>query len=139
MIPLASGEPASCAVRCDRDVITARQLGRLLGSELGFSRSDLALIATAISELARNIVVYAGRGEVIVEQIEGSRGKGLRIVARDNGPGIEDIGSAMLDGFSTGSSLGLGLPGTRRLVDDFELVSSPNQGVTVTAVKWLKP
>lgn len=125
-------------IKGDRDVVAARQLGREVAGQMGFSRSDQALIATAISELARNIVVYAGTGEVTVDSVEGPRGSGLRIVARDNGPGIANIDAAMTDGFSTGDSLGLGLPGTRRIVDDFDLVTAPGKGVRVTAVKWLR-
>lgn len=121
----------------DRDVIAARQLGRELAARMGFSKSDQALIATAISELARNIVVYAGTGEVAVDVVQGPRGSGLRIAARDNGPGIQDVDAALSDGFSTGNSLGLGLPGTRRIVDDFDLVTAPGQGVRITAVMWL--
>lgn len=131
-------QAGTLAVRSDRDVVAVRQLGRQLADSLGFSRSDQALIATAISELARNIVVYAGSGTMALKAIEGRRGSGLQIVAQDSGQGIEDIEAAMTDGYSTGQSLGLGLPGTRRIVDDFDLVTLPGQGVTVTAVKWLR-
>lgn len=123
-------------VRSDGDVVAARQIGRKIAEEIGFSRADQALIATAISELTRNIVVYAGHGEVEIRQVENSGLNGISVEARDNGPGIADIDAAMTDGFSTGSSLGLGLPGTRRIVDDFELQSILGQGVTVTVAKW---
>ena len=124
------------AITCDRDVVNARQHGRGIASEMGFSRPDQALIATAISELARNIVNYAGRGEIELERVSQNGRNGIRIVARDNGPGIADLEDAMTDGFSTGNSLGLGLPGTRRIVDEFDLVSSPGNGVTVKVTKW---
>jgi serine/threonine-protein kinase RsbT len=94
------------------------------------------MIATAISELARNILKYASEGEILVEMVlRGSR-SGVVVVARDEGPGIRDVGLAMQDGFSTTASLGLGLPGTRRLMDEFEIVSTPGSGTVVTAIKW---
>lgn len=123
-------------IACDRDVVSARQSGRSLAGDIGFSRPDQALIATAISELARNIVNYAGRGEMELTTVSSGGRKGIRIVARDSGPGIADIQDAMSDGFSTGNSLGLGLPGTKRIVDEFEIASVPGEGVTVTATKW---
>jgi serine/threonine-protein kinase RsbT len=128
---------SSCvAIRADVDIISARQRGRDLGLELGFPKTDLALIATAISELARNILTYAGEGEieVAVEDAEGRRG--LLIVARDHGPGIPDIGLALQDGYSTSRSLGIGLPGVRRLMDDFEITSELGSGTVVRAAKW---
>jgi len=122
----------------DRDVVTARSKGRKMAAEMGFSRPDQALIATAISELARNIVNYAGKGGVELGKLQKPGYVGIRVVAHDEGPGIADIESAMIDGFSTGNSLGLGLPGTKRIVDEFQLQSAPGEGVTVTAVKWLR-
>lgn len=125
-------------IASDRDIVSARQHGRTLAAEMGFSRPDQALIATAISELARNIMNYAGLGEIRLERVE-QRGKsGLQITALDEGPGIANIEEAMTDGFSTGASLGLGLPGTRRIVDDFEITSTLGHGVTVIAIKWLR-
>lgn len=124
-------------VKSDGDVVTARQLGRKMAGEMGFSRPEQALIATAISELTRNIVNYAGFGEIELGSVQMNGRRGLRFVVLDNGPGIEDLESAMIDGFSTGNSLGLGLPGTRRIVDDFDIQSKPGEGVRVTAVKWL--
>lgn len=123
-------------VTVDRDIITARQIGRQLATEIGFSRPDQALIATAISELARNIVKYAGSGEIEIASILRPARTGIRIVSRDSGPGIPDIDAAMTDGYSTGASLGLGLPGTRRIMDEFDIQSDPGRGVTVTAIKW---
>ncbi len=125
------------SIQTDGDVVTSRQMGRKIATEMGFSRPDLALIATAISELARNIVNYGERGEIELGTVSSNGRQGLRIVARDEGPGIPDIEAAMRDGFSTGNSLGLGLPGTRRIVDEFDLSSKPGEGVQVTAVKWL--
>ncbi len=124
-------------ITTDGDVVTARQVGRNIASVMGFSRPDQALIATAISELARNIVNYAGRGEILLDIISRGGRNGLRMIAKDNGPGIEDVDAAMCDGFSTGNSLGLGLPGTRRIVDEFDLCSAAGEGVKVTAIKWL--
>jgi len=127
---------ALCAVASDADVVAARQRGRKLAEQLGFGRAEQALIATAISELARNIVNYAGSGTVEIGEVMRGRKQGLKVVASDFGPGIKDVEMAMRDGFSTGNSLGLGLPGTRRLVDEFEISSTPGTGVTVKFVKW---
>ncbi len=124
------------SVRTDADIVTARQKGRVLAEPLGFSSSDLALIATAISEVARNIVVYAGCGEIILDVVSDSDREGIVIVARDDGPGIPDIEKAMQDGYSTSNSLGLGLPGARRMMDEFEIVSSVGKGTTITMKKW---
>ncbi len=120
----------------DGDVVAARQIGRQMAAEIGFSRPEQALIATAISELARNIVSYADWGTIAFSTVENGKRHGLRIVAEDRGPGIADIHAAMADGFSTGNSLGLGLPGTQRIMDDFEIRSIPGEGVTVTVAKW---
>ena len=120
----------------DGDVILARQMGRKMAADLGFGKADQALIATAISELARNIVNYAGSGQIEVKQVSDGKLIGIQVISTDNGPGIEDIEAAMVDGFSTGRSLGLGLPGTRRIVDMFDIESAPGQGVTVTVIKW---
>jgi serine/threonine-protein kinase RsbT len=122
----------------DGDIVAARQTGRDLAAQIGFAGSDLTIIATAISEIARNIVVYAKRGEIdfSIEEKDGRRG--LLVVARDQGPGIPDIPRAMRDGFSTGNSLGLGLPGAKRLMDEFEVQSTVGQGTTVMMRKWKK-
>jgi serine/threonine-protein kinase RsbT len=118
------------------DVITARQSGRQLAQVSGLSGTDVTLVATAISEVARNILSYAGEGEVVLSVDLAGR-RSLVVIARDEGPGIEDTELAMQDGFSTGSSLGIGLPGARRLMDEFELVSKPGAGTRVTMRKWL--
>jgi serine/threonine-protein kinase RsbT len=120
----------------DGDIVDARQKGRALAAQIGFSGSDLTLLATAISEIARNIVVYAHRGEITLGIVERDGKRGVSVVACDEGPGIPDIDRAMRDGFSTGKSLGLGLPGARRLVDEFEIVSDLGKGTTVTMRKW---
>ena len=120
----------------DGDIVEARRKGRELAQRIGFSGSDLTLIATAISEIARNIVVYADRGEISLSEADNGGRRGIIVVARDEGPGIPDIEGAMRDGYSTGNSLGLGLPGARRLMDDFEIMSTVGQGTTVTMRKW---
>ena len=125
------------SVRSDADIVTARQKGRALAAELGFSTVDLAMVATAISELARNVVLYAEPGEIILSVAVNALGKrGIVVVARDDGPGIQDVDRAMQSGYSTSGGLGLGLPGVRRLMDDFQIVSQAGKGTIVTAKKW---
>lgn len=119
------------------DIVIVRQQGRQLAARLGFSSGDLALIATAISELARNIVVYAQQGEIVLQLLDGDR-RGIVVTARDRGPGIPDLDLALQDGYSTGGGLGLGLPGARRLMDEFEIVSEIGKGTTVTLKKWMR-
>ncbi len=131
-------EVVRVAIRSDTDIVMVRQQARVLAKELGFSASKLTLIATALSELARNIVDYAGQGEIILSQINQEGHLGLVIIARDNGPGITDIERAMQDGYSTGKGLGMGLPGTRRLMDEFEITSGVGQGTTVKVTKWAR-
>jgi serine/threonine-protein kinase RsbT len=126
-------------INSDVDIVTARHNGRAMAAELGFQTTDLTLIATAISELARNIVRYAHHGEIRLQVIDNQNGKrGLLIEARDEGPGIANVARALQDGYSTSGGLGLGLPGTRRLMDEFEIVSSPESGTTVRTKKWLR-
>jgi serine/threonine-protein kinase RsbT len=126
-------------IESDADVVTARQRARELAAGLDLSSTDQTLLATAISEVARNITTYAKRGEVSVGVIEGGDGRrGIRVVARDEGPGIEDVERALQDGYTTGGGLGIGLPGARRLVDDFSIDSAPGRGTTVTLVKWAR-
>lgn len=123
------------AIERDADIVTARQKGRALAAACGFSTTDQTLIALAISELARNIVSYAKRGEIVLSTVEGER-RGIEIIARDQGPGIADIELALRDGYSTAKSLGLGLPGARRVMDEFEIESELGRGTTVTVRKW---
>ena len=123
----------------DADVVTARQKGREVAAAVGFSRTDLTLIATVISELARNIVQFAERGEILVCPVEEAGRTGVMIVARDVGPGIPDVDRALQDGYSTyRGGLGLGLPGSRRLMDEFDIISEAGKGTTVTMTKWLR-
>lgn len=124
------------SIRSDQDIVVARQKGRSLAMALQFSPGDATLIATAISELARNIVTYAAEGEIRLQAINGGSRRGIQITASDEGPGIADVEQALRDGFSTSGSLGLGLPGVRRLVDEFEIESEKNRGTTVTVRKW---
>lgn len=119
----------------EADIVSARQEGRRLAQELGFAGVDLTIIATAISELARNIVKYAGRGELHFWTEDDAEGVCLVVQARDQGPGIPDLGLALRDGYSTGSGLGLGLPGARRLMDKFDIQSSAGSGTVVTLWK----
>ena len=131
------GNQIFVAIAADQDIVAARQKGRALATELGFSPSDSTLIATAISELARNIVSYARRGEIVLETTSKSGGRqGDVVVARDQGPGIPNIDQALRDGYSSSGSLGLGLPGVRRLMDEFEITSEVGRGTTVTVRKW---
>jgi serine/threonine-protein kinase RsbT len=123
-------------ISSDQDIVLARQKGRSLALELGFSSGDATLIATAISELARNIVSYAGNGQILLRDIQNSTRVGISVTASDNGPGIPNISQALRDGFSTSGSLGLGLPGVRRLMDEFEIASKPGQGTKVGVKKW---
>ena len=130
-------EETRVSIQSDHDIVTARQRGRTLAQQLGFSNSNLTVIATAISELARNILLYAKRGEIILAPIERGELRGISVVAHDVGPGIPDVMRAMQDGYSTSGRLGLGLPGVRRLMDEFEISSNNGQGTRVTIKKWL--
>ncbi|ATL71850.1 ATP-binding protein [Nocardia terpenica] len=125
------------AVKVSNDIVTARQAGRELAAKLGFTLTDITMISTAISEVARNITSYAGTGEIriTVEDREGRRA--LVVQAQDQGPGIQDIARALEDGYSTGRGLGLGLPGARRLMDRLVIESSPGQGTLVEMWKWV--
>lgn len=124
------------AINSDQDIVLARQKGRALATQLGFTSGDATLIATAISELARNIVSYARNGQITLRMLNNGDRRGLSIIASDNGPGIPDIRQALRDGFSTSGSLGMGLPGVRRLMDEFEITSQPGQGTMVAVKKW---
>jgi serine/threonine-protein kinase RsbT len=133
-----SDDAVTVTIANEGDVVTARQRGRAISEQIGFRDSELTLIATAISEIARNIISYAERGEVALSQISQDRVHGILVVVRDNGPGIPDISLAMQDGYSTGKSLGLGLPGAKRLMDEFEIQSEVGVGTMVTMRKWLR-
>ena len=123
-------------IASDLDIVTARQWGRTLAVQLGYSPTEATLIATAISELARNIVLYAKRGEIWLSVQNGSGRPGVVVVARDDGPGIADVPQAIAGGHSTSGGLGLGLSGVRRLMDEFEIISEPRKGTTVTIKRW---
>ena len=127
-VPLAS----------EADIVTARQKGRALAVELGFQGADLTLIAAAISEVARNIVEYAQRGEIVIQPANHGNRRGLCIVARDEGPGIPDVAQAMQYGYSSRRGLGVGLPGAKLLMDDFDIVSKVGVGTTITMKKWVR-
>ena len=132
----AVDEELRIPIASEGDIVIARQQGRTLAGQLGASRGAMTLVASAISELARNIVQYAREGEIVLSMVEESR-RGIQIVARDHGPGIPDLELAMRDGYSTGGSLGLGLPGARRLMDEFAIDSEVGKGTTILMRKWL--
>lgn len=125
-------------IHTEWDIVAARQLGRNEAKKIGFGTVDQARITTAISELARNIYLYAGNGKIEITRIYGEKLCGISIVASDNGPGIADIRKVMDDGYTTSGGLGAGMPGVRRLMDEFNLVSKQEEGTTITAIKWLR-
>lgn len=129
-------ETIRVAINSDKDIVAARQKGRMLALAIGFSETDSTLIATAISELARNIVTYAKKGEMQIRAQKESTRRGILVIAKDKGAGISNIKLALQDGFSTSGSLGLGLPGVKRLVDEFEITSGSGRGTVVTIRKW---
>jgi serine/threonine-protein kinase RsbT len=124
------------SIDSDADMVPARAQARALANELGFSRTDATLIATAISEIARNIVVHVGRGEILMQPLYEDNRYGLLVVAEDNGRGIGDVEAALEHGFASDKGLGLGLPGARRLMDEFHIASELGKGTTVTMKKW---
>jgi serine/threonine-protein kinase RsbT len=130
------GDELVVSIHSDADMVEARAKSRILADELGFSRTDATLIATAISEIARNILVHAGRGEISMRPLSEDGRYGLAVVARDSGPGIRDVDRAVESGYASRGGLGLGLPGARRLMDEFEVESEPGEGTTVTMTKW---
>ena len=127
---------ARVRVATDSDIVMARQAGRDLAATAGFTGTDLTIIATAISEVARNIVAYAPPGEIIMTACREPDRRGITLIAQDKGPGIKDLGDALRDGVSTGNGLGLGLPGARRLMDEFGIHSTVGEGTTITMTKW---
>lgn len=124
------------SVETDADLVVARAEGRAMAQHLGFRPPDPTLIATAISELARNLVVHVGHGEIIMSPLVDDRRSGLLVIVRDEGQGIADIDAALSLGHASRGGLGLGLPGARRLMDEFEVESQPGKGTTVTMRKW---
>ena len=128
----------SIALESEHDIIIARSEVRSLAAGIGFRLIDQTRLVTVTSELARNVVKYASRGRMIAQPLDAAAGRaGLRLIFEDTGPGIPDIDAAMRDGFSTGRSLGKGLPGSKRLVDVFEIESEVGRGTRVTVVRWL--
>ncbi|MHB1540628.1 MAG: anti-sigma regulatory factor [Steroidobacteraceae bacterium] len=125
-------------IRTVTDIVIARQRGRALALTMRFSETEATLIATIISELARNIVLYAHQGEILMERLDNPLRPGISIVSRDEGPGIADVQRALLGGYSTSGGLGLGLCGVRRMVDEFQLQSAPGKGTTVAVKKWAR-
>jgi serine/threonine-protein kinase RsbT len=125
------------AINTTADIVVARQHGRRLSLESGCSGADATLVATLISELARNIVQYAKSGEIVLEKIQSARMHGIRIVCRDAGPGISELQRALVGGYSTSGGLGIGLSGSRKLADEFHL-DTGSSGTTVTLTKWLR-
>jgi anti-sigma regulatory factor (Ser/Thr protein kinase) len=123
-------------IAADADIVQARGQGRAVAGRLGFSRTDATLIATAISEIGRNILVHAGTGEVVITETAEDHLLGIEVVARDRGPGIADVERALSEGYATGNGLGLGLPGAKRLMDEFSIETELGRGTTVTMRKW---
>ncbi len=135
-VAAVTGSSTRIPISCDSDIVLARQQGRSLSAQIGFSAIDQTVIATAISEIARNIIEHANQGEIVLTVLNHGPGRGLQVVALDQGPGIPDLAKAMQDDYSTGKGLGLGLPGSRRLMDEFEIESEVGRGTTVTMRKW---
>jgi serine/threonine-protein kinase RsbT len=133
-----SAEIQRIPISSDLDIVAARVEGRNLARKMGFGVIDQARIATAISELARNVVLYAQSGEIALFSLEVDGKVGLQIVCEDQGPGIEDLELVVRNGYSTGQGLGMGLPGTKRLMDDFEIRSEVGVGTVIRVCKWLR-
>lgn len=125
-------------IQTEWDIVAARQLGRNVAKELGFGTVDQARITTAISELARNIYLYAGQGKIEIQRLTENGINGILIIAADSGPGIPDVRKVMEDGFSTSGGLGAGLPGVKRLMDDFKIETTLGEGTDIRATKWLR-
>jgi len=138
--PPVNGSTAPAELRVhidsDRTIVDARRNARRLATTAGLRATDLAMVVAAVSELARNALLYAQGGELIVSLVQENGRQGVSVIATDNGPGIADVPQALQDGFSTSGRLGLGLPGVKRLMDDFEICSAPGMGTTVIARKW---
>lgn len=131
-------EPIIININNEFDIVLARQKGREVSKELQFGGVDQARITTAISELARNIYLYAGSGQITIEVLEDNGRRGIHISAADDGPGINDIRMVLQDGYSTSGGLGAGLPGVKRLMDSFDIDSMPGTGTKITITKWAR-
>jgi serine/threonine-protein kinase RsbT len=130
------GKVTEMKIENEKDIVTSRSCGRKLAADLGFSAVEQARITAAISELARNIYKYAGSGTICIRSEQDTRRIGILITAKDNGPGIQNLQEAMLDGFTTGGGLGRGLPGVKRLMDNFDITSSTTEGTCVRVAKY---
>lgn len=124
-------------IKDEKDIVSARQRAREAAKNMNFSITDQTRIITAVSELSRNIYVYASTGSVIIEDASSDTKRGIMITFEDEGPGIPDINKAMEEGFTTGKGMGLGLPGSKRLMDDFSITSQPDKGTKIIIKKWL--
>ncbi|SHG31914.1 anti-sigma regulatory factor [Ornithinibacillus halophilus] len=133
-----NSSPSYININKEWDIVAARQLARDMSKKLGAGTVDQARIATAVSELARNIYLYAIDGKIYIEAIEKMERRGIRIVAEDNGPGIPDISLVMEDGYSTSGGLGAGLPGVKRLMDEFNITSEEGKGTIINTIKWVR-
>lgn len=133
---MSSERSGVCQVRSEQDVVLTRQAVRKIAQGCGLRLVDQTKLVTAVSELARNAVIYGGGGEMDWEIVEENFRTGIRLVFRDNGPGIPDLRQAMTDGWTSGNGLGLGLAGAKRLVDEFDIQSAPGQGTRITITKW---
>ena len=136
MTPLSVTKSDHLPVQSDDDVVRVRKLVRDVAKDIGLSLVDQTKIVTAASELARNTLIYGGGGRAVVEIVMNGNRRGARVIFEDQGPGIPDIAMAMKDGFTTGSGLGLGLGGSKRLSDDFEIFSESGKGTRISIVKW---
>jgi serine/threonine-protein kinase RsbT len=126
------------AIFNDQDATRAVMQTRRSAAAVGFDPARVSMLGTVASELVRNILKYAGSGELLLRPVQQDLVRGLEIVATDRGPGIADVGQAMKDHVSTGGTLGLGLPGVKRMMDEMEIVTAVGKGTTVTTRKWLK-
>ena len=135
-MPATVGEQGVIPIQAEEDVVRVRQAVRSRAMAMGLSLVDQTKLITAASELARNTLVHGGGGEAVLEELKEGGRAGIRILFRDQGPGIPDLDLALRDGYTTGGGLGLGLSGSRRLVNDFDLQSAPGEGTRVTITKW---
>lgn len=124
-------------IQSDLDIVTARSMSREIARKQGFGAVDQARVATAVGELARNIFLYARKGTVTIREIEREGRRGIEILCEDRGPGIDNVELAMQDGYSTSGGMGMGIPGARRLMNEFEIISQPGSGTTVICRKWV--
>lgn len=125
------------SIDSDIDVVETRDYGKNIAGKIGFSKNDQTLIATAISEICRNIIEYAGSGDLTIESKNKENRRGIVVTAKDEGPGIADVKLALQEGYSTGRGMGIGLSGSKRIMDEFEIHSEMGKGTTVIMSKWL--